>query len=99
MGMGVLFRSDVRRRFVVCLAIAVLLSLSSSELWHHHQNLENSATCQICHVIHAPLLPGQLATNLPKLIVYSSAVHVASQIRTFDPALRHSSPRAPPAIS
>lgn len=84
---------------MACLAIAVLLSLSSAELWHHHQNLEASTTCQICHVVHAPLLPGQVATNLPKPIVFGSAVHITEQRTAFDPALPHASPRAPPAIS
>lgn len=99
MSLPTLFRSDVRRRVVACLAIAVLLTLASAELWHHHQNYEASTTCQICHVVHAPLLPGQVATNLPKPIVFSSAVHVTGQGRIFDPELRHSSPRAPPALS
>jgi hypothetical protein len=87
----------VHRRLTACLAVLLLLVLPYAGFWHHHQNSESSATCQVCHAVHAPVVQPGIAPAIPAPLEIREAAPVAGLCSKLAPAGYQTSPRAPPS--
>jgi hypothetical protein len=85
------------RRLLACLALAVLFFLSSSELWHHHQDLESSGNCAVCHVLHTPIIPAQVVVHVAIPGGIDQPAPVVAPAHELGPVADQTSPRVPPA--
>jgi hypothetical protein len=83
--------------FSACLGLAVLLFPSSSELWHHHQDLASSASCTVCHVLHAPIIPAQVVVHVAIPGGIGQPAPVVAPVHELGPVADQASPRASPA--
>jgi len=86
-----------RRQLMADLALAVLLFLSSSELWHHHQDLESPATCGVCHVLHTPIIQAHVVIHVAIGSGIGQPTPVIAPAHELGPVADQTSPRAPPS--
>jgi hypothetical protein len=97
--MAALIKLESGRRFVVCwMLIGLLLSTSALEFLHHHDAASSTTPCQICHVVHAPVLPAVAVTQLPVPVVSCWTAVVEQPIQNIGLVSALASPRAPPAV-
>lgn len=80
---------------MACLALGVLLFLSSSGLWHHHQDLESPATCSVCRVLHTPIIQAQVAIHVAIGSGIGQPTPVIAPALELGPVADQTSPRAP----
>jgi hypothetical protein len=88
--------SIVLRRTAASVAILVLLFAGTVALLHH-DDPGSSAVCQICYLIHLPVLGAQIRVQLPRPVETTETAPLLIQGRGADRIARHISPRAPPA--
>ncbi|HTS57955.1 MAG TPA: hypothetical protein VMH03_10420 [Terriglobales bacterium] len=82
---------------LACLALAVLFFLSSSELWHHHHDLESPVGCAVCHVLHTPIILAQVVIHVVDNGGIGQSTPVVTLAHELGPVADQTSPRAPPS--
>lgn len=90
------YASDRSRQLAARAALLLFLFASSVGLWHHHDNSETVAACQVCHVAHAPALRTIVVAGISAPVVIGWAAPVATEHPLADRSAHRASPRAPP---